>query len=183
MKGFGLMNMKGFDVNKSSGILLDIGCGETKQSDRFVGLDKRDLPGVDIVWDLEKFPYPLPDESCLTIIGSHIYEHIKPWLSIDFLNELWRIMMPDGGLALSMPYGVSTGFVQDPTHCNPANQATFQYFDPRFPLYRIYKPKPWLMSYGFPVWQATGNMEVLMNKISVERAEEIMKGIEDAKKR
>ena len=119
------------------GIMLDIGCGGNKQPS-FTGMDRRELPGVDIVHDLEVFPYPLEDESCLTIVGSHIVEHIKPWLMLDFMNELWRILIPGGQLALSMPYGVSYGFVQDPTHCNSVNEATWTYFDPDHPLYQIY---------------------------------------------
>ena len=150
-------------LSKFKGIRLDIGCGENKQPN-FVGMDKRRLKGVDIVHDLEKFPYPIDNESCIVIVGSHIIEHIKPWLMIDFMNELWRIMKPDGQLALSMPYGVSHGFVQDPTHCNPCNETTFQYFCPDYPLYQIYKPKPWKIISGFPVWQAHGNMEILMVK-------------------
>ncbi len=146
------------------GARLDIGCGANKQPG-FIGMDKRELPGVDIQWDLEEFPYPLPDECCLMIVGSHIYEHIKPWKSIDFMNELWRIMKPGGQLALSMPYGVSFGFVQDPTHCNPSNEATWQYFDPSHPLYAIYSPSPWEIQKGFPTWRNTGNMEVLLKKI------------------
>jgi SAM-dependent methyltransferase len=151
------------NISSKAGILLDIGCGSNKRKG-FVGMDKRAVEGVDIVHDLEVFPYPLEDESCLTIVGSHIVEHIKPWLMIEFMDELWRLLKPDGQLALSMPYGVSFGFVQDPTHCNPCNEATWQYFDPDKPLYGIYRPKPWRITPGFPVWQVTGNMEVVLEK-------------------
>jgi predicted SAM-dependent methyltransferase len=159
------MSRKSFKNN--GGILLDIGAGENKQPN-FVTLDKRPEVKPDIVHDLEVFPYPLEDESCLIIVGSHIIEHIKPWLTIDLFNELWRIMKPDGQLALSTPYANSTGFWQDPTHCNGFNQVTFQYFDPDYPLYQIYKPKPWKIEVGFPTWQVTGNMEVMMRKRKVE---------------
>lgn len=145
------------------GIRLDIGCGGNKQKG-FVGMDKRKLSGVDIVHDLEVFPYPLDDESCLLIVGSHIVEHIKPWLMIDFMNELWRLLQVEGQLALSTPYAGSPGYWQDPTHCNGCNEATWHYFDPRFPLYEIYKPKPWTLVKGFPVWQVTGNLEVVLEK-------------------
>jgi len=177
------MNNKKFDFDKSSakdvvkehsGILLDIGCGESKQPG-FVGMDRRGLPGVDIIWDLEKFPYPLKDESCLTIIGSHICEHINPQLTIDFFNELWRILKVDGQLALSMPYGGSAPYWQDPSHCNGFIESTFQYFDPAYELYTIYKPKPWEIATGFPVWQVTGILEIMMKKISVEEADKILK--------
>jgi hypothetical protein len=161
-------------VKEKSGLHLDLGCGENKNKG-FVGIDKRDLPGVDIVHDMERFPWPVQAESCLIISGSHIIEHIKPWLTIDFMNELWRIMKPGGQLALSHPYGVSPGFVQDPTHCNPCNEGTWQYFDPRYFLYAIYKPKPWFIEKGFPAWQVTGNMEVVFHKISMEEAAELMK--------
>ena len=150
---------------KHKGIRLDIGCGANKQKG-FIGMDKRKLPGVDLVHDLEKFPYPLPNTVCQIIVASHIVEHIKPWLMIDFMNELWRISKVGGQLAIAMPYGVSHGFVQDPTHCNACNETTFQYFCPAYPLYQIYQPKPWAMVKGFPTWQANGNMEVLMEKIN-----------------
>lgn len=145
------------------GILLDIGCGENKQKG-FVGMDRRKLPGVDIVHDLERFPYPLPDESCLTIVGSHIVEHIKPWLMLDFMNELWRIAKVGAQLYFVHPYGVNTLFVQDPTHCNPCNEATWQYFDPNCPLWQIYKPKPWQLDPG-PTWNSAGVMEVMFRKV------------------
>jgi len=151
------------------GIMLDLGCGANKQQN-FVGIDKRALPEVDIVHDLEEFPYPLDDESVLTIVASHIIEHIKPWKFISLMDELWRILIPNGQLAIGMPYGVSFGYVQDPTHCNPCNEATWRYFDHRADLYRIYKPKPWEIEKGFPAWQANGNMEVLMRKV-VDNAE------------
>lgn len=151
---------------KKRGILLDIGCGETARPG-FVRMDKRKLSGVDIVWDLEEFPYPIEDEECITIVASHIVEHIKPWLMIDFMDELWRILKVGGQLAISMPYGYSDGFLQDPTHCNACNHATWQYFDQRFPLYNVYKPKPWEIEQGFPQWQASGNMEILMVKCSL----------------
>jgi len=150
-------------ISKYGGIRVDIGCGENKQKG-FIGLDKRALPGIEIVHDLEVFPYPLPDECCLVIVGSHIIEHLKPWLTIDFFNELWRIMMPEGELVLATPYAGSRGFWQDPTHCNGFNEVTFQYFDPDYPLYGIYKPKPWQIHKGFPTWQPNGNLEIIMEK-------------------
>ena len=150
-------------LEKRRGLLLDVGCGQAKDP-RFIGIDKRKLPGVDIVHDLEKFPWPLENESCLTVVGSHIAEHINPQLTIDFFNEIWRVLKFDGQLALSMPYAGSPVYWQDPTHCNGFSQVTFQYFDPDYPLYGIYKPKPWAIEKGFPVYQINGNLEVLMRK-------------------
>jgi hypothetical protein len=132
--------------HKKNGILLDIGCGEMKRPN-FVRMDKREIEGIDIVHDLEVFPYPLEDE-----------------VFIDVMDELWRVSKLDAQLAISMPYGYSDGFLQDPTHCNACNHGTWEYFDPRCPLYSIYKPKPWLIQDGFPTYKYNGNMEVLLRK-------------------
>ncbi len=150
-------------IKNNQSIKLDIGCGNNKQQG-FVGMDARELKGVDIVHNLEEFPYPLPDNCCSIILGSHIVEHIKPWFTISMFDELWRIMKVGGELVLSTPYAGSRGFWQDPTHCNGFNEVTFQYFDTEYPLYNIYKPKPWKIRKGFPCWQCTGNMEVIMEK-------------------
>lgn len=157
-------------VKKLTGFRLDVGCGENKQPG-FVGMDKRECKGVDIVHDIEQFPWPIDNEAVLDIFCSHIIEHVKPWLMLDLMNEMWRVMKPGGQLVISMPYGVSFGFVQDPTHCNACNEATWQYYDPRYPLWHIYKPQPWLIQRGFPQWFAQGNMEVLMRKISMADVE------------
>ena len=154
------------DLLKYQGIMLDVGCGENKQQN-FVGLDIRKLPGVDIVHDLEKIPYPLQDNSCLKILASHVVEHINPMKFgfVNVMNEWWRIMKEGGELMIAMPYAWSFGYIQDPTHCNPCNEATFQYFDPKYPLYQIYKPKPWQINPGYPQWQNNGSLNIIMRKI------------------
>lgn len=143
---------------------LDIACGSNKQ-DGFTGIDVRKLPGVDIVHDLEKFPWPIKKNSVTIAVASHILEHIKPWLSIKFMDEVWRILVPNGTFCAAVPYPGSRGFWQDPTHCNGWNEATFTYFDPTYHLYKIYEPKPWKIQKGFPVWQVNGTLEVIMEKI------------------
>jgi predicted O-methyltransferase YrrM len=151
--------------NKKS-FLLDLGCGNNKRPG-FVGIDKSDIEGVDIIHDLEVFPWPLESESCQTVVGNHIIEHIKPWLTIDFFNECWRVLKPDGQLVLSTPYAGSSWYWSDPTHCNGFTEKTFCYFDPvTWPqLYDIYRPRPWRIEPGFPVYQLNGNIEVIMTKI------------------
>lgn len=61
----------------NQGIKLDIGCGANKQPG-FVGMDYRKLPSVDIVHNIELFPWPLPDECASLVMASHMLEHINP---------------------------------------------------------------------------------------------------------
>jgi len=154
----------------NQGIKLDIGCGENKQPD-FVGLDIQKLPGVDIIWDFEKFPFPLPDECCSTVMASHVVEHINPakFGFVNWMNEIWRIMKPRGTLLIATPYAGSPGFWQDPTHINGVNEITFAYFDPTHSagLYRFYKPKPWRIRDC--VWNSVGNLEIILEKIKDEK--------------
>lgn len=196
-------------LNERGGIQLDIGCGATKQGPEWVGMDLRDLPGVDIVHNVLTYPWPLPDESVIRAVCSHLVEHIPPsppdpriatlvqllidkevmtadeagaslgdWRDsmprfIRFMNEIWRVVKPDGQLAIVCPHGYSPGQLQDPSHCNPSNEATWAYFDPLEShaggaLYRIYRPKPWELIHI--TWAPDANMEVLMRRRRDDRS-------------
>jgi len=163
-------------IDDASGIRLDIGCGANKQRG-FVGMDVRDLHDVDIVHDIHRKPWPLPDESVLVAMCSHLVEHIPPviwtpehgtrFLFIEFMDEVWRILKPGGECAIACPHGSSQGFLQDPTHCNALNETRFAYFDPEEPrtggmLYNIYKPKPWKIK--FLTWSPAANIEAVLIK-------------------
>jgi len=148
---------------------LDIGCGGNKQGPDWLGIDKRPLDGVDIVHDLEVFPWPLEDESVIRAIASHVIEHINPanGIFLRFMDEVWRVLKPDGQFAIMLPHGYSPGQMQDPSHINSSNEATWAYFDPLEPktgghLYRIYRPKPWELVKMY--WEPNANMEILLRK-------------------
>jgi predicted SAM-dependent methyltransferase len=143
---------------------LDIGCGENCQKG-FVGLDKRNLPGVEIVHDIEVFPWPIETESVDVAMMSHLVEHIKPWLTIDVMDECWRILKDGAMLFVSTPYAGTFRYFQDPTHCNPWNEATTEYFVKGTPLYDVYKPKPWKLEKR--VWHIHGDLEFVLTKDGV----------------
>ena len=129
-------------MNIEQKLMLDIGCGFSKQPG-YIGMDKRAVDGVDIVHDIEEFPWPLEDNSCAVMIASHLIEHIAPQKQIGFMNEAWRIAVPGGLLIIATPYAGSFGWFQDPTHIASWNEATPTYFQAGTPLYNVYKPKPW----------------------------------------
>lgn len=147
----------------NDGIRLDIGAGFNKQPG-FVGLDMRDVKGIDIVHNAEIVPYPLPADSCHTLMASHLIEHLCPKNMINIFNEWWRILKVGGQAWVTCPYGKSFGYMQDPTHCNMLNEATMFYFDPTHQsgLWEIYRPLPWKIERNS--WFENGNMEIILSK-------------------
>lgn len=148
-------------LKREGGIRLDIGCGASKQQG-FVGMDIQDLPGVDIHHDFLRFPWPLPDESCIMAMASHVLEHIPPvvWSEdkgtqfplLLFMDEVWRVLKYDAKFMVALPYAGTARFWQDPTHINGMTELTFSYFDPIDPktqgmLYKFYRPRPWKIEY------------------------------------
>ena len=148
---------------------LDIGCGANKQGLDWFGIDYRKLAGVDLVQDLEKFPWAIPSESFNTAVANHVVEHIQPThgIFINFMNEVWRVLKPNGEFLIGAPYATSSGMFRDPTHCNFINEETWSYFDPddlfyKGGLYHIYAPLPWRIKIN--TWHSTGNIEVVLVK-------------------
>lgn len=160
-------------MEQAGGIMLDIGCGSNKMPGS-IGIDIRPGPGVDIIHDLDDYPWPLPDACCLSVFARHVVEHICPrrFGMIRFMDECWRLLKPGRQLAIITPHAYSIGFAQDPTHCNPCNEKTWIYFDPIWSaefakasgsdLYRIYQPKPWKVE--SLSWNPQANIEVILAK-------------------
>jgi len=119
---------------------LDIGCGN-KKLEGYVGIDNRNYVGVDIVHDIEVFPWPFESEHFLAINASHVLEHIKPWKLFDLMDEAWRVLKPDGEIKIRVPFGLS--YKVDPSHIIEFCIPSFWYFDINQDFYQTYKPKPW----------------------------------------
>lgn len=165
-----------FEKNKA--VRIDLGCGDAKQPG-WIGVDVRPLPNVDIVQDLEVFPWrDIPDDCANLVMASHVVEHINPARGnfIRFMDEVWRILKPGGQFMISAPYAGSPGYWQDPTHVNGCNEITWTYFDPLakdpsgnpYNLYYIYRPKPWKIANC--AFQLQGFMEVLLEKRLVDKS-------------
>jgi len=144
-------------------IKLDVGCGDVKH-EGFTGIDYRKTEAADIVHDLEMFPWPLKDESCFEAISLHVIEHINPHKGVfmKFMDEVWRVLIPNGTFYIATPHAGTTRYFQDPTHCNPCVAETFYYFDCKHEYYTIYRPKPW--SIENIRRNNLGDLEILLKK-------------------
>ena len=107
-------------------IKLDIACGPKKQPG-FIGIDIAPLPNVDIVHDLEVFPWPVESESVAEAVVSHYIEHTRDLMK--FMNELYRVMRRGAICLATAPYYNSIRAWQDPTHTRAISEETFWYFN------------------------------------------------------
>jgi hypothetical protein len=104
---------------------LDLACGQQKRPG-FTGVDKFKVEGVDIVHDLEVFPWPFKDHSVEEVHVSHYAEHTKDLNA--FMDEIWRICEAGAKVTIVGPYYTSIGAWQDPTHTRALSEATWGYF-------------------------------------------------------
>jgi predicted SAM-dependent methyltransferase len=111
-------------MNKNK--VLDIGCGIHKVSPDAIGLDVVKLEGVDVVQDLEKFPYPFKDDEFDEVHANMILEHLQNFE--EAMREVHRILKKDGIFYIKVPFYATTIAFQDYTHKNYFTEKTFTYF-------------------------------------------------------
>ena len=88
-------------AKKDEELKIDLACGQNKK-DGFIGVDIAPGDGVDLVHDLNKYPWPFKDNSVTAINISHYIEHVPDL--IKFMNELHRIMKVGGTCEIVAPY-------------------------------------------------------------------------------
>lgn len=105
--------------------VLDLGCG-TRKTEGAVGVDQVALPGVDVVHDLARFPYPFEDDSFDEIILRHVVEHLPDIVTL--MRELQRIAKPGARVSIATPHYTSLDSYTDPTHRHHFSLFTFDFF-------------------------------------------------------
>jgi len=106
-------------------VIIDLGCGRHKAPGA-LGVDVVPLPGVDLVHDLQQFPYPLPGNCADEIRLMHVLEHFADPLPI--LQEVWRLARPGGTILIRTPHYSGWYAWKDPTHRRAFSAESFNYF-------------------------------------------------------
>lgn len=111
-------------------VVLDLGCGATKQYPDNLGLDLRLAPGVDAQADLSR-SLPLADNSVDVLFTVHILEHLIDFLTL--VDECHRVLRPGGVLHVMSPWWGHVNAVADPTHVRLLDVQTIKHMCDRHP--------------------------------------------------
>jgi len=111
---------------------LNLGCGE-KRISGFLGVDFVKTPAVDVVHNLNKFPYPFADNSVEEILLDNVLEHLDQVIKV--MEEIFRICQNGAMVKIYVPYYKSSGAFTDPTHKNFFTESSFDYFKKSHPYH------------------------------------------------
>lgn len=109
--------------------ILDLGCGDAKYKSNnniVIGIDKVNIKDVDIVHDLNKFPYPFKNNEFDLVYTSHTLEHLDNLDKV--FQELIRITRNKGRIKIRVPHFSCGVSYRDPTHKRLFSYFTFDYF-------------------------------------------------------
>ena len=117
--------------------ILDLGCGKQRKIKRLnaeiIGLDVAKHPNVDVVHDLNKLPLPFEDEEFDEIHASHVLEHLKFDIFSPLMDEIYRILKPNGIFFVKVPHWKGKYAFDSPEHTRCFTPYTFNYFDKSTP--------------------------------------------------
>lgn len=106
---------------------INLGCG-SDIAPGYVNLDRVAGPGVEVVHDLDRLPWPFEDDSADFLLATDVFEHVSD--AIGFMTECHRILMPNCHLRLHTPHWRSADAFTDPTHKRFPTEHTFDYWIP-----------------------------------------------------
>jgi SAM-dependent methyltransferase len=102
---------------------LDVGCGPHGKKEGSIGLDVRPAPHVDVVHDLNSYPYPFPSDEFDWIEMSHVIEHVTRPLHL--MNEVHRIAKHGATIRIITPHYSSQLSYGDLEHFHHLGYITF----------------------------------------------------------
>ncbi|MDF5735824.1 MULTISPECIES: class I SAM-dependent methyltransferase [unclassified Nostoc] len=105
---------------------LAVGCGHRVSEINLVRLDLSSQVETDVIWDLNKVPYPFENSSFSEIECFDVIEHLDAIPIV--LEEFHRILTPNGILKITTPHFSCANSYIDPTHKWHLSYCSFDYF-------------------------------------------------------
>src|SRR3989344_4898284 len=149
---------------------LNLGCGpDIKQG--YVNMDVLKISGVDVVHNLNKFPYPFKNNEFDEVYASHVLEHLDDFIIV--MKELKRICKPGALIKIRGPHFSCGVAYRDPTHKRLFSYHTFDYFTEEcfydLPNFKIKYRKLNFTRWAFPFLNYFFNPIININPTMYER--------------
>jgi glycosyltransferase involved in cell wall biosynthesis len=108
---------------------LNLGCGRDHLAG-WVNVDQFPGSHPDVVHDLERFPWPFPDDCAGEVLLKHVLEHLgrDSATFLGIMGELYRVCAPGARVRILVPHPRHRDFLQDPTHVRPVLAEMFEHF-------------------------------------------------------
>lgn len=108
---------------------LNIGAWkDTKKG--WINLDKFKYENIDVVQDLDKFPYKLPDNHFIEVEMIHVLEHLENPVRV--MEEIHRICKNKARVVIAVPHWSHFMSWGDLTHKRVYSSAAFLYYEKGF---------------------------------------------------
>jgi len=121
-------------LKSGESLVVELGCGPNKKAGR-IGIDQLDLPGVDIVADINQGLGFFPDQSVDEIHSKSLLEHVDDLGLV--VREIVRVLKPGAKKYLFVPHFSNPYYYSDYTHTRFMGLYTFYYFvDEKYQLRR-----------------------------------------------
>lgn len=104
---------------------LNLGSG-TQTLPGYCNVDLVALPGVDVVHDLDLYPWPFDDTEVKEIIAQDVFEHVDD--PVGFMTECHRVLETGGTLLIKSPHWLHQDAYTDPTHRRFCTEFTWDYW-------------------------------------------------------
>lgn len=104
---------------------LNVGCGVDVRPG-WTNLDVLDFGGNQ-VWDLNRFPWPFPDNHFDEVYASHVLEHMANFNAT--ITEIWRVSKPGAIFTVKVPFFLSTKYYSEPDHRIPFGIRSFDNYE------------------------------------------------------
>lgn len=111
------------------GLKLNLGAGKALRFDGWLNCDLYPGPTIDLTFDLQG-EWPFADHSVSEIYLCHVLEHLHDPKA--FFREAHRVLQPNGGLLIRVPYGGHHAAWWDLEHIRPWFPENFAMFQPGY---------------------------------------------------
>lgn len=129
---------------------LNIGSGtdykKSTDAEQWVNFDINPDVHPDVLGDVDDLRVHFAENEFDEVHLIHVWEHCPDLMTS--MEQIWRVLKPDGRLVIVAPYYTSRWSSGDPTHIHPIGEHTFGFLS--YPIYEENAKKKTHMSQLFP---------------------------------